>query len=118
MQDQIDRIRKDIEQKDSGESIEKDVGGAAAIAEKAADIQVKTQSSASDNLRSSVMGISSILDFDVVGDVPQEAVERPADATAKDSDSKNENADGNVIKEEASSGSVDVDELMNKLKNL
>ena len=118
MQDQIDRIRKDIEQKDSRESIEKDADGAAAIAEKEADIQVKTQSSASDNLRSSVMGISSILDFDVVGDVPQEAVERPEDATAKDSDSKNENADGNVIKEEASSGSVDVDELMNKLKNL
>lgn len=120
MQDQIDRIRKDIEQKDSRESIEKDADGAAAIAEKAADIQVKTQSSASANLRSSVMGISSILDFDfdVVGDVPQEAVERPADATAKDSDSKNGNADGNVIKEEASSGSVDVDELMNKLKNL
>ena len=45
-------------------------------------------------------------------------MERPEDATAKDSDSKNENADGNVIKEEASSGSVDVDELMNKLKNL
>ena len=120
MQDQIDRIRKDIEQKDSRESIEKDADGAAAIAEKAADIQVKTQSSASDNLRSSVMGISSILDFDfdVVGDVPQEAMERSVDSTAKGSDNKTGNDDGNVIKEEASSGSVDVDELMNKLKNL
>lgn len=118
MQDQIDRIRKDIEQKDSRESIEKDADGAAAIAEKAADIQVKTQSSASDNLRSSVMGISSILDFDVVGDVPQEAMERTVDSTAKGSDNKTGNDDGNGIKDEASSGSVDVDELMNKLKNL
>lgn len=64
------------------------------------------------------MGISSILDFDVVGDVPQEAMERTVDSTAKGSDNKTGNDDGNGIKDEASSGSVDVDELMNKLKNL